>query len=178
MTHARKNFRSKSILAGLLFAATALTDCGDEEIRRHYQGNYELSLQLDTGEKQSAGELVVGFNVFNDDDAFITMNDLECSLSATYRNITEPTAEGGKVKYEDLQDVRPDQIHACPVPAQLGENLWLDFRLGKGRIESGKLAINYEGTVVRGTFEEVANNQGTRVGTFGYTFLGGEVEQP
>ncbi|RKG59380.1 hypothetical protein D7X30_09930 [Corallococcus sp. AB011P] len=178
MTYARKNLGSKSFIAGLLLAATALTGCGEDDIKRKYQGTYELDLQLDTGAKVSEGGLDVGFNVYNDDDAFITMNALQCSLSATYRNITEPGAEGGKVEYEDLQDVRPDQIHVCPVPAEFGENLWLDFRLGKGRIENNQLTIDYGGTVVRGTFEEVSNSQGTRVGTFGYTFLGNEVELP
>ncbi|NOK12522.1 hypothetical protein [Corallococcus exercitus] len=178
MTHARKNHRPKSILAGLLLAATALTGCGTDDINRKYQGTYTLELQLDTGAKQSEGDLDVGFNVYNDDDAFITMNKLQCSLAATYANITEPGAEGGKVEYEDLRDVRPDQIHACPVPAEFGENLWLDFRLGKGRVQNSQLTIDYSGTVVRGTYEEVNAGQGTRVGSFGYTFLGDEVEVP
>ncbi|MGE6761581.1 hypothetical protein ACQKGO_26430 [Corallococcus interemptor] len=178
MTHAIKHLRSKSILAGLLFAATALTGCGQDDLKRQYQGQYELELQLDTGAKQSAGDLSVGFNVFNDDDAFITMNKLQCSLSASYRTMKGPGADGGEVEYEDLQDVRPDQIRACPVPVELGENLWLDFRLGRGRIENSQLTIDYKGTVVRGTFEEVGNGQAARVGTFGYTFLGDEVEVP
>ncbi|NOK19427.1 hypothetical protein [Corallococcus carmarthensis] len=179
MTYARKNPGQKSFIAGLLLAATALTGCGEDDIKRKYQGTYGLELQLDTGARQSEGALDVGFNVYNDGDAFITMNKLQCSLAATYvGNITEPGAEGGKVEYEDLRDVRPDQIRVCPVPPELGENLWLDFRLGKGRIQSSQLTLDYAGTVVRGAFEEVSDGQGTRVGSFGYTFLGDEVELP
>ncbi|WP_375758836.1 hypothetical protein [Corallococcus exercitus] len=178
MIHALKNRRSKSILAGTLLAATALTGCGEDDINRKYQGTYNLELQLDTGAKQSEGELDVGFNVYNDDDAIISMNKLKCSLSATYANVTEPGAEGGEVESEYLRDVRPDQLHVCPVPAELGENLWLDFRLGNGRIQNSQLTIDYAGTVVRGTFEEVNGGQGARVGTFSYTFLGDEAELP
>ncbi|RKH58106.1 hypothetical protein [Corallococcus aberystwythensis] len=178
MTHARKNPRRNSLLAGLLLAATALTGCGTGDINRKYQGTYDLQLQLDSGAKQAQGKLDVGFNVYNDSDAVVTMNALKCSLSASYSTLTEPGAEGGKVEVEYLSDVRPDQVHACPVPAEFGENLWLDFRLGLGRVENHQLTIDYNGTVVRGTFDEVANGQATRAGTFGYTFLGDEVELP
>lgn len=179
MTHALKNLRAKSLIAGLLLAATALTGCGDKDIKRKYQGTYELLLQLDTGEKQSKGDLDVGFSVYNDHDAVITMNKLLCTLSASYNgDVTEPGEEGGAVNYELLSDVRPDQILVCPVPAELGENLWLEFRLGTGRIENQQLTIDYSGTVKQGTFEEMAASQGTRVGSFGYTFFGNEVALP
>ncbi|MBN8232306.1 hypothetical protein JYK02_32820 [Corallococcus macrosporus] len=179
MTHALKSHRPTSILAGLLLAATALTGCGQDDINRKYQGTYNLDLQLDTGAKQSEGDLDVGFNVYGNGDALITMNKLQCSLAAIYvGDISEPGTEGGKVQYEDLRDVRPDQIRVCPVPSEFGENLWLDFRLGKGRIQNSQLTIDYSGTVVRGTYEEVNAGQGTRVGSFGYAYLGNEVELP
>ncbi|RKG85519.1 hypothetical protein D7W82_19355 [Corallococcus sp. CA049B] len=179
MTYARKNSGSKSFIASLLLAATALTGCGQDDINRKYQGAYELDLQLDTGAKVAEGDLDVGFNVYNDDEAIISMNKLLCTLSASYREkVTLPGADGGEVEVELLSDVRPDQILACPVPVELGENLWLHFRLGLGRVENQQLTIDYDGTVVRGTLEEVSNGQATRVGTFDYTFLGNEVELP
>ncbi|WP_404362594.1 hypothetical protein ACIHQR_22050 [Corallococcus coralloides] len=179
MTHARKNSGSKSFIAGLMLAATALTGCGQDDINRKYQGTYELELQLDTGAKVSEGDLDVGFNVYNDDEAIISMNKLLCTLSASYRaKVALPGADGKEVEVELLSDVRPDQILVCPVPAELGENLWLHFRLGLGRVEKQQLIIDYDGTVVRGTLDEVSNGQGIRVGTFDYTFQGNEVAVP
>lgn len=179
MAYARKNSGSKSIIAGLLLAATALTGCGEDDIKRKYQGTYELDLQLDTGAKVAEGDLDVGFSVYNDDEAIISMNKLLCTLSASYMGkVAGPGAEGGEVEFELLRDVRPDQILACPVPAELGENLWLQFRLGTGRVENQQLTIGYSGTVQQGTLEELAAGGGTRVGSFGYTFLGNEVALP
>ncbi|MBZ4333513.1 hypothetical protein [Corallococcus sp. AS-1-12] len=179
MTYARKNSGSKSLIAGLLLTATALAGCGQDDINRKYQGTYELELQLDTGAKVSEGDLDVGFNVYNDDEAIISMNKLLCTLSASYRaKVALPGADGKEVEVELLSDVRPDQILVCPVPAELGENLWLHFRLGLGRVEKQQLIIDYDGTVVRGTLDEVSNGQGIRVGTFDYTFQGNEVAVP
>ncbi|RKG64255.1 hypothetical protein D7V80_27590 [Corallococcus sp. CA054B] len=179
MTYARKNLGSKSFIASLLLAATALTGCGQDDINRKYQGKYALDLQLDTGAKVAEGDLDVGFNVYNDDEAIISMNKLLCTLSATYNGKVEgPGADGGEVEYELLRDVRPDQILACPVPTEFGENLWLQFRLGTGRVENKQLTIDYSGTVQRGTLEELTAGGGTRVGAFGYTFQGNEVALP
>ncbi|MBN9685802.1 MULTISPECIES: hypothetical protein [unclassified Corallococcus] len=179
MTYARKNPGSKSFITGLLLAATALTGCGQDDIDRKYQGTYALDLQLDTGAKVAEGDLDVGFNVYNDDDAIISMNKLLCTLSASYKaKVALPGEDGKEVEVELLSDVRPDQILVCPVPAELGENLWLHFRLGLGRVEKQQLIIDYDGTVVRGTLDEVSNGQGIRVGTFDYTFQGNEVAVP
>jgi hypothetical protein len=170
----------KSWTMGLLLAAATLSGaCGQDSLQRKYEGTYSLSLQNAAGPQSAEGTLGVGFNVYNDSQAVLTMNDLVCTLTATYvGEIRAPNNEGKQVAYEELRDVRPDQILVCPVPAELGTNQWLDFRLGTGRIEDGRLTLTYSGDVWQGSSSSLADARGTKLGTFSYTFEGNEVEVP
>jgi hypothetical protein len=172
--------RWKTWTMGLLLATTALTSaCGQDPLARKYEGTFALDLQTAAGPQRSEGTLGVGFNVYNDTQAVLTMNKLVCTLSATYvGDLRAPNEAGKKVSYEELRDVRPDQILVCPVPAELGENQWLEFRLGTGRIEDGNLRLAYSGDVWQGSSPDLADARGTKLGTFRYSFEGSEVAAP
>ncbi|CAM3989136.1 hypothetical protein G4177_12530 [Corallococcus sp. ZKHCc1 1396] len=179
MPHAREDRRPPSWMPGLLLAATTLTACGQDAVGRRYEGRYAMALQVDSGPHQDEGPLDVALDVYIEGQATLTQNKLRCTLAARYvPDVRAPGADGREVEYEELRDVQPDQTQVCPAPEALGENRWLEFRFGRGRIENRRLSLSYSGDVWQGTSADLADARGTRLGTFAYAFEGGEVAVP
>ncbi|WP_147446674.1 hypothetical protein [Corallococcus sp. CA047B] len=163
----------------LLLVAVALTACGPDFMGRRYEGSYAMVFQLPSGPRHMEGPMRVAFNVYEEGQAVLIQNATRCTVSARYvADLREPDANGQLVAYEELRDVRPDQALVCYAPEELGENVWLEFRLGSGRIESGRLKLSYSGDVWQGSSPDFADARGTRLGTFAYAFEGTQVPVP
>lgn len=161
---------------GVVLAAALMVGCGDDPLRREYQGTFRLAAQLSTGPRELEGPLTVDFSVLVDNDANLYLRGQLCVLAANYiGDISEPGGDGGKNEYEELRDLRPDQSLVCPMPPEGADGLNLDFRLGTGRIDNEQLTFTLRGDVWRESSPEAADARAERVGTFTYTFAGDEV---